>query len=68
MRWSTPAELQPYGWAMVDVWIPLMGVLYQGLMGGIEMGLGGWTEQEALGMCLVLTVGIFMARTVWNAS
>lgn len=59
MKWTAPAEVQPWGWAMVDTWIPLVSLLYQ-------YAPVTWNEKEALGGCIVLTVLVFIARALYN--
>jgi hypothetical protein len=61
MRWSAPAEVMPYGWAMVDTWIPLVTVLYQYLQHQ------AWSEKDALGVCILFTIGVFVARAYKNS-
>lgn len=57
MTWTAPVEVQPWGWAMVDTWIPLVSLLYQ---------YAPWDEKDALGMCIVLTVLVFISRALYK--
>lgn len=68
-KFSTPAELQPYGWTAVDAWLPLaLPTLFLSLIGpvqGWQWGLG-WSEQEALVACIGVTWALFAMRVVYN--
>ncbi|KAK8847466.1 hypothetical protein IAR55_005324 [Kwoniella newhampshirensis] len=66
---STPAELQPGGWMMVDAWAPLVvPALFLSLIGPVDgwsfgMGLG---EDEAVVLCMGVVWAIFAARAIYN--
>ena len=68
-KWSTPIELRPGGWMIMDVWAPVViPAVFLSLIGpvkGWQYGLG-WSEYEAVAACMVLLIGLFVGRAMYN--
>lgn len=66
---STPMELQPGGWMMVDAWAPvLIPAVFLTLIGPVEgwdFGMG-WGEDESVIVCMIGLTIIFALRAVYN--
>ncbi|ODO08691.1 hypothetical protein L198_00424 [Cryptococcus wingfieldii CBS 7118] len=66
---STPDELKPWGWLMVDAWAPVVvPAVFLSLIGpvqGWEFGLR-WAEYEAVVVCMVGLSVVFALRAVYN--
>nr|XP_031860573.1 uncharacterized protein CI109_003904 [Kwoniella shandongensis]KAA5527645.1 hypothetical protein CI109_003904 [Kwoniella shandongensis] len=70
-RLTTPAELQPGGWMLVDAWAPLViPALFLSLIGPVQgwnFGMGlGVSEDEAVVICMGVVWAIFTLRAVYN--
>ncbi|WRT64696.1 uncharacterized protein IL334_001630 [Kwoniella shivajii] len=69
LRLTTPAELAPKGWMLVDAWCPLLiAPLFLTLIGPVDgwdygLGLG---EDESVAACVIVLWGCFTARAVYN--
>lgn len=66
---STPMELRPGGWMMVDAWAPVViPALFLTLIGPVEgWGFGmGWGEDESVIVCMTGLTIIFALRAVYN--
>jgi hypothetical protein len=66
---TTPAELEPQGWKLVDAWLPLaVPALFCSLIGpvsGWDAGLG-WSDDAAVVACVCFVLAAFMGRTVYT--
>ncbi|WWC59550.1 uncharacterized protein I303_102106 [Kwoniella dejecticola CBS 10117] len=66
---TTPVELKPKGWMLVDTWCPLLiSPLFLTLIGPVEgwnTGLG-WTENESVVACMVVLWACFTGRAIYN--
>lgn len=66
---STPMELQPQGWLMVDAWLPLLiPAMFCTLLGPVPgWGVGlGWSEEEAITACTGMVLAAFLGRSLYN--
>ncbi|WVF69730.1 hypothetical protein IAT40_004509 [Kwoniella sp. CBS 6097] len=68
-KFTTPVELRPGGWMMVDAWCPLViPVIFLTLIGpvsgwGYGLGLG---EDEAVVACMGILWACFAGRAIYN--
>lgn len=66
---STPMELRPGGWMMVDAWAPVViPALFLTLIGPVEgwrFGMG-WEEDESVIVCMIAMTIIFALRAIYN--
>ncbi|WWC68042.1 uncharacterized protein I206_101961 [Kwoniella pini CBS 10737] len=66
---TTPAELKPKGWMLVDTWCPLLiSPLFLTLIGPVEgwnFGLG-WEENEGVLACMIVLWICFTGRAIYN--
>lgn len=71
MELRTPNELKPNGWMAVDAWIavvvPVLFLMLVGPVKGWPWGLGTeMSEDAAIVICALVTIGAFVGRTLYN--
>lgn len=66
---TTPLELRPGGWLMVDFWAPVVvPALFLYLIGPVKgwpTGIG-MDEDEAVVLIMLVMIGLFVMRTIYN--
>jgi hypothetical protein len=66
---TTPAELKPGGWMMVDAWVPVVvPVMFLSMIGPVKGWNWGmkWNDEEAVMACMVFTSICFLGRAIYN--